>query len=918
MASTIGSAAGSDEPGRHFARRAFATIFLILAAHSLTETARDALFLSRLPVTQLPWMYLLVAVASILVARVTIPNAARLRHSTLPPLLLGSAVVSCVLWIAGGSRSTAFLYVLYLWPGVFGSVVVVEFWRTVSDAYTIVEAKRVFGRVGAGGTAGAVVGSGLAVVLATSLPARHLLLAAGAVLLTAAALTTRLSASPAQPPTAPGIAPPASPLRTIRKDRYLRGLAACLFLATVTATLSDFVFKGILTREVPAADLARVFAGVSLGVNLGSLVLQMTVVGPLIRRLGVTRSLAVLPSALSLAAAGLFASAGLVTAIVMRMTDNTLRYSIHRATADLLYVPLSPVLRARTKTVIDVLSQRVGQIAGSAAILAVWWSGGSYRAVAATIVLLAAATVAIAIRLTQPYLDLFRSTLRTLGTDTRLALPTMNLESLTSLVAAFSSEDDRAVVAAMDLAADQRGIAVIPVVMLFHPSRAVVLRALELFEQHRREGWGWALHRLSQEARDPQIRAAALTAHAYREEDDSALRAAQNDPDEMLRVTALTGLISGGWIEGDAATQALSEALARASVYGRVSLAAAMRSRPSPVFEAALLQLADTDDLGVRAGVADAMAQAPSPQFLGPLRDMLSESRLREPARRALVATGRPAFDFLAHSLDDDTLPRAIRMHLPRSLSRFTAGAAVPALWRRLLAEPDDLIRFKLLRSIGRLVTEDPAARPDAGAIADAIHHFSRTGLRYAGWRAALEREAAPAATAPTAAVLTQLLADKQHRAAESVFRLLALDNPREDFERIYRGLHGNRLDRASGRELLDGLVPAGTRDIVLALLEDPADPTQLARLGAPDIPAGLDSDETVAAIVQVSTGALRAVALRHAEDVGLMSRSDRRESHGHHRALPRPVRTADSAQGDLAGRSAAGGGARGARHACD
>jgi AAA family ATP:ADP antiporter len=918
MDPTTRSAVGSGEPDRLFARRAFGTIFLILAAHSLTETARDALFLSRLPVSQLPWMYLLVAVASILVARVTSLAAAYLRHSILPALLLGSALVSCLLWIIGGSRSPAFLYALYLWPGIFSSVVVVEFWRTVSDAYTIVEAKRVFGRVGAGGTAGAVVGSGLAVVLATWLPARHLLVAAGVVLLAAAALTRIGSASLPHAPAAPGIPPSASPLHTIRKDRYLRGLAACLFLATVTATLSDFIFKGILTRDVPAADLARVFAGVSLGVNLGSLLLQMTVVGPLIRRLGVTRSLAVLPSALSLAAAGLFAGAGLVAAIVLRITDNTLRYSIHRATADLLYVPLSPALRARTKTVIDVLSQRVGQIVGSAAILGVWWLGGAYRAVAATIVLLAVATVIIAIRLTQPYLDLFRSTLRTLGTDTRLALPSMNLESLTSLVAAFSSEDDRAVLAAMDLAADQRGIEVIPVVMLFHPSRAVVLRTLQLFEQHRREGWGWARQRLSREAHDPQVRAAALTADAHRQEDDSALRAALNDPDEMLRVTALTGLVSGGWIEGEQATQAMSEALQRASLYGKVSLAAAMRSRPSPLFEAALLQLAATHDLDVRAGVADAMAQAPSPQFLGPLRDMLSESRLREPARRALVAIGTPAFDFLAGSLDDDTLPREVRMHLPRSISRFTAAAAVPELWRRLHAEPDDLIRFKLLRSIGRLVTEDPAARPDAGAIADAVHSLSTAGLRYACWRTALEREAVPAAAAPTAAVLKQLLADKQNRAAESIFRLLALDNPREDFERIYRGLRGNRVDRASGRELLDGLVPAPTRDIVLALLEDPADPIQLARLGAPDIAAGLDYDETVAAIVHVSTGALRFVALRHAEDVGLRSATDWRESHDHHRALPRSVRTADPAQGDLPGRSAAGRGARGARQPCD
>ena len=41
------------------------TLFGILAGHALLETARDALFLGRLPASQLPWVYLLIALASI-------------------------------------------------------------------------------------------------------------------------------------------------------------------------------------------------------------------------------------------------------------------------------------------------------------------------------------------------------------------------------------------------------------------------------------------------------------------------------------------------------------------------------------------------------------------------------------------------------------------------------------------------------------------------------------------------------------------------------------------------------------------------------------------------------------------------------------------------------------------------------------
>src|SRR5260221_6843918 len=47
-----------ERPG---AAAAFVTIFGILAAHTLLETARDALFLARLPASRLPWVYLIIA-----------------------------------------------------------------------------------------------------------------------------------------------------------------------------------------------------------------------------------------------------------------------------------------------------------------------------------------------------------------------------------------------------------------------------------------------------------------------------------------------------------------------------------------------------------------------------------------------------------------------------------------------------------------------------------------------------------------------------------------------------------------------------------------------------------------------------------------------------------------------------------------
>src|SRR5262249_15911830 len=152
------------------------------------------------------------------------------------------------------------------------------------------------------------------------------------------------------------------------------------------------------------------------------------------------------------------------------------------------------------------------------------------------------------------------------------------------------------------------------------------------------------------------------------------------------------------------------------------------------------------------------------------LLPMLAESRLREPARNALVAIGPPALAFLAASMDDETLPRGIRVQLPRSISRFPPADAVASLWRRLQAEQDGLVRFKTLRAIGRLVTDDPTARPDRVAILHAIDEVSTAGLRYAHWRVTLAHEQSPSATSPTGRLLRQLVADKQSRAVETIF----------------------------------------------------------------------------------------------------------------------------------------------------
>ena len=48
---------------------AFAALFILIASHSVLETARDALFLADIPATNLPWVYLAIAAVSLVVTQ---------------------------------------------------------------------------------------------------------------------------------------------------------------------------------------------------------------------------------------------------------------------------------------------------------------------------------------------------------------------------------------------------------------------------------------------------------------------------------------------------------------------------------------------------------------------------------------------------------------------------------------------------------------------------------------------------------------------------------------------------------------------------------------------------------------------------------------------------------------------------------
>ncbi len=810
---------------------AFLTLFGFMAGHALLETARDALFLASLPASLLPWVYLTIAAAALALANHEPRLPARFSfQNELSAWLVFSGVITLGFWLLVRVAGNWIFYALYVWSGVLATLVVVRFWTVLSSLLTVTQAKRLFAVIGSGSVLGAIVGSGTARILTELVDARHVVLSAALVFLASAGgpvLLGRDQAGIAAPAQRTGLDDLAEVGRLVWMRPYLRRVAVIVLLSTVTFTLVDFVFKSTVARLVAGEQLGAFFSSVYFTLNVVSLFVQVGLVAWLLRRAGVGAALALVPALLLAGAMGYVVAGGLTAVLLLKGIDGSTRYSLHRTGVEVLFVPLSSELRGRVKAVIDVVGQRGGQALASLLILMALSVTTRESLFAAVAVVTAGLWLFFVVDLRTHYLDVFRDTLRGEITETRIAYPALDVASLETLVATLSDPDDRRVVAALDLLTAQDKVRVIPALILFHPSSRVVLHAFELFMASDRDDYLPIVERLRTHA-DAGVRAASLRALSVRQPDEHVLRGGLQDPAPEVRATALAGLAAGGWLPGENARTALERVIQQEGREARLALALAARWHASLGFDEALLRLAEDDDPEVQLEAVRAMRAVGSAIFLPSLIQLLPIRTVRSEVRATFVALGAPALARLGSALGDRRLPHAVRRHLPAAVGAFGTPKAAEILLRHLLDEPDGMIRFKILRALGKLRAGNRGLPLDTSILSRAVQQNLSAAFKLMRWRRALERGATERSARRTEAhgLLVALIRHKQEHALERIFRLLNLQMVDEDFRGIYRGLQSARRESQSGsRELVENLVLPPVREALLRLIDDLYDP---------------------------------------------------------------------------------------------
>jgi ATP:ADP antiporter, AAA family len=855
---------------------AFFTLFGAMMGHAMLETARDALFLSRLPASRLPIAYLAIAGLAVLAARINRHCATVYRGRVLlSSSLLLAAAVNAAMWLLSGAQSSATLYVFYVWTGLLATVVVVQFWLLLSDAYTVSQAKRLYALIGAGGLLGATCGALAAASLLQKVDARDLILFASAAFAVSALGPRYISGGErdAPPRSVPADeSPTRGGLAFLRGHPYLRRLALLVLLSTITVTLADYVFKATVAARVEPDELGTFFGQFYASLNAVALLVQLSLAPWLLRNAGVNRTLSVMPGLLLVAAVGFLAAPGLAVALVLKGIDGSLRHSVHRTSSELLYVPLPGEIRHRFKAFIDSVGQRGGQAVASIAILGAISVGAATEHLAAAVAVLAGAWLTAVYGIKRHYLELFRQQLRGGTIDLRASVPELDLHQLETLMSALNSADDAQVIGSLDLLDQHNKLNVIPALILYHPSHEVVLRALELFSKAGRRDFATIAQRLLA-GDNNEVRAAAVRAISAVAPDEPRLRQLLRDRSTRVRATALVALMTNGFAGAEDAEHAVRHIIADGAMGARRALARAIRYQPDDRLAWILLELARIDDRPLQLEVALAITAQPHPRFLPALLSMLAVRSLRVAARQAFVAIGPAALDFLDQSLANPTLELAIRRHIPRTISRFQSAKAAAILLAHLSDSGDGMTRFKILRGLGRIKTNNPRIFLDNRILREAAYSTLQRIITLIHWRRTMDLKTAaePAYATRGAELLISLFREKERNATERLFRLLDLLRPKENFQLVYHGLRSpNPKTRASSRELLEHLVEPAIREPVLALADEIGDDQRLARMRGFHSPADLSYRGLLRELLEDSSEAVRSIAAYHIGEIGL------------------------------------------------
>lgn len=294
--------------------------------------------------------------------------------------------------------------IFFIWASVFNLFIVSVFWSFMADVFDNDQARRLFGIIAAGGTAGALTGPVLTAALVNSLGPANMLLISAVFLAMAVGcihriITWRNSIHPVSvgvkqiPETGPDQAIGGSVLAGIRlifSSSYLSGICLLMLLYTTLSTFLYFQQAQIIRDrfEDPATRTA-LFAAMDFAVNFLTIVTQLLLTSRIVRKWGLSWSLALIPLLLGIGFLLLGMMPTVSVLIIVQVLRRAGNYAVMRPAREMLYVVLRREEKYKAKNIIDTVVYRGGDAVSAWAYAGLKAAGFSLTAIALVAVPLA-------------------------------------------------------------------------------------------------------------------------------------------------------------------------------------------------------------------------------------------------------------------------------------------------------------------------------------------------------------------------------------------------------------------------------------------------------------------------------------------------------------------------------------------------
>jgi len=395
---------------------AFSYFFALLCSYYIVRPMRDEMGIAG-GVDNLQWLF----TGTFLVMLCAIPLfgwvTSRYARQRFLPLVYFFFIVNLLIFFVLFRSGLTHVWVaraFFIWTSVFNLFIVSVFWSFMADIFSNAQAKRLFGFIAAGGTAGALAGPAVTAVLAIPLGPTNLLPISAAGLGWAVFCIYRLIAwrqeqdwQPAggatgeAPDRQAGLGGTAlAGLRLLGKSPYLLGICLLILLYTTLSTFLYFQQAHIIEANFnDPAKRTTLFAAMDFATNALTIVIQVFLTGRIVKALGLGWSLALVPLLL----AGGFLLLGmapllgvLVMVQVVRRAGN---YAIMKPSREMLFVVLDEEEKYKAKNIIDTAVYRSGDVISAWAYTGLQALGFGLSGIAFLAVPLAAAWAALCYRL---------------------------------------------------------------------------------------------------------------------------------------------------------------------------------------------------------------------------------------------------------------------------------------------------------------------------------------------------------------------------------------------------------------------------------------------------------------------------------------------------------------------------------------